>query len=315
VSANLDDPYLRPNSPLDTLRNIGRQAGIPDDVVEDYSKVTRVESGHNPLAGTSPRGAKGFGQLTPDKPGLSYKTVGGRRYDITDPVQNMEGGLRYFHEGGTDPVARRLYYFGGPGARQHYQRTGKIPNISDGNMTAAQYVRATGGAPRTFKVGAPPKQEATPAAPGPAASDPYLQPNEPEQDDPYLVPNTPAAPKPVGPVALGVQPDVKLGKPPLAGVQAGVKLGQPAARTKFAYPYAGPRRIQPQPTVVTAPGGAEATEPGLPGLPRITPTTGLPTMSSVLAERQERTPEQQARISQRANIRQQVESEPLLLNS
>src|SRR5207248_2481647 len=62
-----------------------------------------------------------------------------------DESQNIEAGLRYFAEGGNDPVGRRLYYFGGPKARQHYDKTGQIPNISDGNMTASQYVKATGG--------------------------------------------------------------------------------------------------------------------------------------------------------------------------
>lgn len=130
--------------PQERVRRIARQSNIPDDIAEDYLSTTKVESGHNVNVRDSPKGAQGFGQVMPDAPGGTTRTVGGRKYNLRDPDQNIEAGLRYFAEGGNDPVRRRLYYFGGPRAARTYDRTGRIPNISDGNMTAAQYVKATG---------------------------------------------------------------------------------------------------------------------------------------------------------------------------
>lgn len=132
-------------SPQDRVRRIGRRVKVPDDITKDYLSTTKVESGHNVNVRDSPKGAKGFGQVMPDVKGGTTRTVGGRRYNLRDPEENIEAGLRYFAEGGNDPVRRRLYYFGGPRAAKTYDRTGRIPNISDGNMTASQYVRATGG--------------------------------------------------------------------------------------------------------------------------------------------------------------------------
>src|SRR6185369_3361069 len=130
--------------PSERLKRIARQAQIPDDVADDYLKTTQIESGHNVNVRDSSKGARGFGQVMPDVKGGTVRTIGSRKYNLRNPDENMEAGLRYFAEGGNDPVARRLYYFGGPRAKQHYERTGQIPNISDGNMTAAQYVKATG---------------------------------------------------------------------------------------------------------------------------------------------------------------------------
>jgi hypothetical protein len=139
------DDWVKTRTPRERVLGVARSEQIPDDIAEDYLKVTKIESGHNVNVRSSSKGARGFGQVMPDKPGGNTRTVGGRQYDLRDPDQNITAGLRYFSEGGADPVARRLHYFGGPKARQKYERTGKIPNISDGNMTAAQYVRATGG--------------------------------------------------------------------------------------------------------------------------------------------------------------------------
>lgn len=154
VDAMPDDPNdilsggLVPRSadPADRVRRIATQSNIAPDVAEDYLKTTQVESGHNVNVRDSSKGAQGFGQVMPDVRGGTTRTVGGRRYNLRNPDENIEAGLRYFAEGGDDPVARRLYYFGGPRAKQTYERTGRIPNISDGNMTAAQYVKATGAA-------------------------------------------------------------------------------------------------------------------------------------------------------------------------
>lgn len=132
-------------SPQDRVRRIGRRVKLPDDITDDYLATTKVESGHNINVRNSPKGAQGFGQVMPDVKGGTTRTVGGRKYNLRDPEENIEAGIRYFAEGGNDPVRRRLHYFGGPKAAKTYDRTGRIPNISDGNMTAAQYVKATGG--------------------------------------------------------------------------------------------------------------------------------------------------------------------------
>lgn len=189
------DPYLVPKNPVDIVHSVAMQSDIPADVADDYLRLTKIESGQNVNVRNSGKGARGFGQVMPDVKGGTVRTVGGRKYDLTNPAENVEAGLRYFHEGGPDPVARRLHYFGGPKASGHYQRTGKIPNISDGNMTAAQYVKATGGE---------------------QSQDPYLVPKGTQEsapealDDPYLVPKT-ATPRPT-PTNVATKVDPNFGK-------------------------------------------------------------------------------------------------------
>lgn len=142
LDAYLDPPS--PRNPRDRVHSIASKIGLSPDIADDYYKLTNVESGHNVNVRNSSKGAQGFGQVMPDVKGGTTRTVGGRKYNLRDPDQNITAGLSYFAEGGSDPVARRLYYFGGPRAKQHYEKTGRIPNISDGNMSASQYVKATG---------------------------------------------------------------------------------------------------------------------------------------------------------------------------
>lgn len=145
------DAYLDPPNPRQRVHSIAARAEIPPEIADDYLKLTKIESGHNVNVRDSSKGAQGFGQVMPDRRGGTTRTVGGRKYNLRDPNQNVEAGLRYFQEGGDDPVARRLYYFGGPRAKRAYERTGRIPNISDGNMTAVQYVRATGASQQALQ--------------------------------------------------------------------------------------------------------------------------------------------------------------------
>jgi len=145
LSGGLVPRTPRSIDPSERVRQIASRAQISPDVADDYLKTTQVESGHNVNVRDSSKGAQGFGQVMPDRPGGTIRTVGGRQYNLRNPDENIEAGLRYFNEGGPDPVSRRLYYFGGPKAKRHYESTGQIPNISDGNMSAAQYVKATGG--------------------------------------------------------------------------------------------------------------------------------------------------------------------------
>lgn len=177
------NPLTAPRSPRERVHSIASRIGLDPSIADDYLRLTRIESGQNINVRDSPKGAKGFGQVMPDRPGLSTRTIGNRRYNLRDPDENVEAGLRLFQAGGSDPVARRLEYFGGAGARRQYQRTGRIPNISDGNMTAAQYVRATGA-----------QQLQSPTS----DLDSYLDPVEqtpPVSSQKRVVQNPPASPK------------------------------------------------------------------------------------------------------------------------
>lgn len=138
--------YLNPSpSPRIRVHSIASRIGIDPAIADDYLRVTNIESGHNVNVRDSAKGAQGFGQVMPDSRGGSTRTISGRRYNLRNPDENIEAGLKLFSAGGSDPVGRRLEYFGGAGARRRYERTGRIPNISDGNLTASQYVLATQG--------------------------------------------------------------------------------------------------------------------------------------------------------------------------
>lgn len=74
-----------PSTYDDMIRNISARHRVDFALVK---AIMHVESGFNPYA-TSPRGAHGLMQLMPDtarRHGVS---------DITDPLQNIEGGVRY----------------------------------------------------------------------------------------------------------------------------------------------------------------------------------------------------------------------------
>lgn len=134
------------------VRAAAKKHKLPDDVADDYLQVTgKIESGnqHYDKSGKvkeSYAGALGGGQLTPDKPGGRTKRVVDQVYDLSDPAQNAEAGVRYFNSFGDDPVARRIGYFGGDGpALKHYRQTGRIPTGGDKYTTFQQYVDRTMG--------------------------------------------------------------------------------------------------------------------------------------------------------------------------
>lgn len=197
------NPPAAPRSPRERVHSIAAQVGIDPAIADDYLKLTRVESGHNVKVRDSQKGAQGFGQVMPDSRGGTTRTVSGRKFNLRDPDQNIEAGLRYFNEGGSDPVARRLHYFGGPRARQTYERTGKIPNVSDGNMTATQYVQATGAQRQQRK---PPNDLDNYLDPQPPGQTP---PTKPELDKRAAPPDTaakrPPAVSPASPSVPTVQ--------------------------------------------------------------------------------------------------------------
>src|ERR1051326_3104299 len=139
------------------VRKAAARLNISPDVSEDYLNVTGgIESGNRQFTGngavltgppTKQTGAHalGGGQVMPDVKGGTVRTIHGRQYDLTDPEQNAEAGLLLFSAGGSDPVARRLEYFGGPTPRRRYERTGQIPQGGDGYTTFQQYVDRTMG--------------------------------------------------------------------------------------------------------------------------------------------------------------------------
>lgn len=173
------DPYLVRKSPRDVVLSVARGDNIPNDVAEDFLKVTGgIESGsshywRNGKVKTSPVDPKdgqraiGFSQIKP----ATARSVG-----VTDPyneTENIKAGLRYFAKGGNDPVRRRIAYFSGTNSKaaQYYDRTGKIPSGGDFTGTSfTKYVTASGGLD--------------------AAQDPYLI-AKPATSDPYLIPKTP----------------------------------------------------------------------------------------------------------------------------
>lgn len=151
---SLSDLFVtpKPSDPIARVHAAASRVNVSPEVADDYLNLTgKVESGNRHynrgggvLMGPPTRrtGAKAFGmgQVMADRPGGHTRTVGGKVYDLNDPDQNAEAGVRYFAEGGADPVRRRLHYFGGPGAAQKYDRTGKIPAGGDGYTSFQQYV-------------------------------------------------------------------------------------------------------------------------------------------------------------------------------
>lgn len=175
------DPYLVRKSPREVVLSVARGDNIPDDVADDFLKVTGgIESGsshywRNGKVKTSPVDPKdgqraiGFSQIKP----ATARSVG-----VTDPyneTENIKAGLRYFAKGGNDPVRRRIAYFSGTNSKaaQYYDRTGKIPSGGDFTGTSfKKYVAASGGLQN-------------------APQDPYLvlkQQSSVSTADPYLVP-------------------------------------------------------------------------------------------------------------------------------
>lgn len=147
------------SDPVTRVRRTAQRLNISPDIADDYLNLTgKVESGNRQftasgavLTGPPTRrtGAKalGMGQVMPDAKGGTTRTIAGRTYNLADPDENVEAGLKLFAAGGADPVGRRLEYFGGARARQHYERTGQIPRGDDGFTTFQQYVQKSMGAP------------------------------------------------------------------------------------------------------------------------------------------------------------------------
>lgn len=149
LSSSGAQPPRAPNPVRDKVFQKADEIGVPRDLV---NRLVGRESGwsHTDASGRikrSPKNAMGLFQVVPDRGTL--RTVGGRQYDLRDPDQNTEAGLRYLKEGldksGGDHRLASLYYFGGPKALAKAQSSGKIPNISDGGSTATDYVKAVGG--------------------------------------------------------------------------------------------------------------------------------------------------------------------------
>lgn len=117
---------------------IARKYRIPPAL---FRALIRAESGWNPTAG-SPAGARGLTQLMP----ATARGLGVR--NITDPVQNMEGGARYLRaqlDRFKDTRLALAAYNAGPGAVQRY---GGIPPYRETQAyvpKVLQYARQYGG--------------------------------------------------------------------------------------------------------------------------------------------------------------------------
>ena len=133
---------------------IARKYRIPPNV---FRALISAESGWNPNAG-SPAGARGLAQLMP----ATARGLGVR--NITDPVQNMEGGARYLRQqldrfGGNMRLALAAYN-AGPGAVQKY---GGIPPYRE----TQQYVPRVLQLARQYGGRAEAGASSSPASPGP----------------------------------------------------------------------------------------------------------------------------------------------------
>lgn len=139
------DPHVK-------VRSAALVAGVPIDVADDFLSVTGgIESGNahfdqrgrvklSPVDPKDGQRAVGFSQIKP----ATARSVG-----VTEPydeMQNIIAGVRYFNQGGNDPVRRRIAYFGGTKSKAvaSYDRTGRIPSGQDQTGTTfSKYVKAT----------------------------------------------------------------------------------------------------------------------------------------------------------------------------
>lgn len=111
-----------------------RRYGVPEDIA---LRLVGQESGFNPGA-VSPMGARGLGQLMPG-------TAAELGVDPRDPVQNIDGSMRYFRQQmdafGSIPLALAAYN-AGPGAVQKY---GGIPPYQETQNYVASILGGAGG--------------------------------------------------------------------------------------------------------------------------------------------------------------------------
>lgn len=126
------------------LNAAAQKAGVPPALL---AALIQQESGGSMMA-ASGAGAIGYGQLVPDTPGGKYKTIGGKKYNIYDPAQNLAGAAAYLAGGltsyGGDPTkALENYYGGGGGVRNPNE---KVP----GGPTPSQYAAQVLGRVTTF---------------------------------------------------------------------------------------------------------------------------------------------------------------------
>lgn len=114
-----------------TVEDAAAKYGVNPDVIHS---MLHAESGGNPTA-TSPKGAYGPMQLMPG-------TAHDMGVDRMDPAQNIDGGVKYYHQllqryGGDDTLARAAYN-AGPGNVDKYHG---VPPFKE----TQHYVQQTGG--------------------------------------------------------------------------------------------------------------------------------------------------------------------------
>jgi soluble lytic murein transglycosylase-like protein len=105
---------------LALARDAARRNGVPEEL---FLRLVQQESGWNPGA-VSPKGATGLAQLMPD----TARLLG---VDITDPVQNLDGGARYlammYDRFGSWKLALAAYNAGPEAVEQH----GGVPPFAE----------------------------------------------------------------------------------------------------------------------------------------------------------------------------------------
>lgn len=143
------DALFTPARPRDRLRATAERIGVDPAIADDFANIIALESGN------SHYDRRGRVKVSPPDPRTGERAVGltqikpstARGVGVSDPFNedaNLEAGLKYFAQGGPDPVARRIHYFGGPGAARSYRRTGRIPKGGDVlGTTFEQYVQRT----------------------------------------------------------------------------------------------------------------------------------------------------------------------------
>ncbi|MCP9494544.1 MAG: transglycosylase SLT domain-containing protein [Pyrinomonadaceae bacterium MAG19_C2-C3] len=131
------------------------ELGVPrtlaDRLIAKESSWSHVDAGGKVKRGPVTRSgerAVGLMQVMPS----TGASMGFKNLDDED--ENITAGLTYIKRGldthGGDEGLAALYYFGGPGAAARAARTGKAPNIDDGNgnrrgTSAADYMTSVGG--------------------------------------------------------------------------------------------------------------------------------------------------------------------------
>lgn len=146
------------------VSQMAQKHGVPTELA---LAVYEIESNRGRNAGTSPSGARGQMQLLPG----TAKDLG---VNIDDPLQNIEGGVRYLKQQlqkFKDPTLALAAYNAGPGNVLKY---GGIPPFKETRDYVAKAVKIIGAPSLMRGLDMPkPRAQAQAQAPKPKPSTPY----------------------------------------------------------------------------------------------------------------------------------------------